>query len=170
MAFTILPDGSIKADSADDLRIALAIVREQRETEQQPKPTPPRAEAKKEARVVRMQPAPTLPIGLEAGYRALYEQMSDQPKQQALLRAVLSSARDLSDAELRHMLGLGSNLDLRGLLIGLVRRAANRKLPNPVVKQMTRTDGGRRRVYRYGADSAFRAAMDGYDFKESEAV
>jgi len=83
---------------------------------------------------------------------------------------VLEAPRTFTDTELRQHLQLESNIDLRGLLIGIIRRAKNRGLPNPIAKQMTRMDGGRRRTYRYGATAAFRAAMDGYDFKEKIAV
>lgn len=168
MAFTINPDGSIKVDTADELRQVLAL-REPSHTETQPQPLR-QASVKLEAVQIVPEPQRANQVDKDAAYRKFYDDLAAQPQQQKLLRVLLASPSQITDGELRIALGLSTNVELRGLLIGIIRRAHNRKVALPLVKKMERFDGGRRRTYRYSASGAFRRAMEGMVSSEKIAV
>lgn len=162
MAFIINPDGSIKVDTPDELRQVLAL------REQATKPVGPAPSAKDEpkveppSRMLFEQPRPTAD-GSDQSYRRFYGSLDGHPKYQRLLRALLDSPDVLSDEEARSALRLASLKDLRGLLIGMYRLATNRGLKaSPIVKTVSRTDGGKTRTYYYGVTVQFRRAMEGY--------
>jgi hypothetical protein len=162
MALTLNPDGTIKADTPAELAQFMEAREQQRAltaaTEQQPV-----ASARQLPKAEQVRPAivPPQKVDRDSAYRFFYEHLSEHPQQQHFLRTLLSSSRHMTDAELRTALHLSTNIELRGLIIGVIRRAKNRGLPVPFVKQMTRTDGGRRRLYKYAATPAFRRAIEG---------
>ena len=171
MAFKLNHDGTITTDTAAELLEIVELRKQRQEREQQAqqrlteeiarrvvaKPEEPRSVSELLNRET---------VDREAAYRALYDAMADQDKQQVLLRTLVYKApQALSDDELRVKLALKSNLDLRGLMIGIIRRAKNRGLDNPIRKEMTRSDGGRKRHYRYAVSGAFRDAMADYKFR-----
>lgn len=167
MAFTLNHDGTITTDTAAELlEIAdLRRLRLEREAKSIQEELARRRAAKSEEVVTRVFVQVPSETASEISYRQLYEGMADQPKQQALLRALFYKAPvALSDDELRVKLALTSNLDLRGLLIGIIRRANNKGIDSPIRKDMTRSDGGRKRHYRYTVSGAFRDAMADYKF------
>ena len=172
MAIVVMPDGSIRVDTKDELRLALAVQKEasQPMVVKPVQPTPPAPAVKDAERPP--QPAAGIfqPHDQVVGFRKLFNELGDQPQQQALLRVLLAAPRPLSDADVRLALGLNSNFQLRGLLIGVARKANNRGLPGPIAKEMTRSDGGRKRNYRYAAIPALKRAMEGYAVQQTMAV
>jgi hypothetical protein len=169
MAFTLKPDGSIQTDTAEEL-VALIALQQKAATPPLDDKAAPAAPKPKPRPLAEVKTAVSLSgQDMTAAYRQLYSDIDDQ-QQRALLLTLLSAPRAFTDSELRHGLNLKTNLDLRGSLIGIIRRAHNRHLPNPIVRHMTRTHGGARRAYRYGLTSEFRTAMDGYNVGERVAV
>jgi hypothetical protein len=171
MAFTIKPDGTITVDTVDELRDVLTV-REQvaSKAKQEPKVAAPSNQREPLLNPVELF-RPSIPApDLDVSFRKMYEHASDSPQQQRFMRLLVTAPpRMFSDDQLRSELGLESNIGLRGLLIGIVRRANSRALPSPIVKQMTRF-ARNKRAYRYGATGEFRRAMEGYRFEDKVAV
>lgn len=155
MAITINADGiQIKVDTADELRQALTVVREQMK---------PHTKAAPASSQPVPSPAPVASATASDSadqFQSFYARTSEQPRQQALLRMLLNSP-SRTDADLCGTLGLTGNSQLRGLLIGIQRRASNRSLPDPIETEVKRVPGGKR-VYVYRASKPFKDAMNGY--------
>jgi hypothetical protein len=166
MAITIRPDGTISVETPDDLRIVLDVQAARAATARPATPASPAVDASADPLPEAVEPSRVPPSRFLAsgdrveGYRELYHQIGrESPTQRLLIDSLF--LREMSDAELRMAVGVPRNQDLRGLLIGIVRRANNRKLPGLVAKQMRRTDGGRKRTYVYSLTSESRHALDG---------
>lgn len=158
MAFRVAPDGTVLVDSIDELREVLAlkgiaVVQQSAPEPQRPtKPTPvPEAGNKSDSVQV---------------FETLYASLPAE--QQKLLRVLAHSKNSLSDADLREWLGLTSNVGLRGLLIGIVRRSRKAGLRDPIKRKMTRFDGGRRRSYRYSLHAGLFKYMERMGLIEKE--
>lgn len=164
MAITIKPDGAILVDTPEELRVVLDIQAERASAAKPPAApaVPPPAPMSAPAAST-PQPIPSRfpvrePSHQAEVYREFYRQMEvESPQQQRLIDHLIR--REMTDSELRLALGLSRNQDLRGLLIGIVRRAHNRKLPGVVGKQVGRV--GRKRTYVYSLTPEFRDAVEG---------
>jgi|SRR5215510_8810472 len=155
MAITLTPDGSIKADTPAEL-YEYVRMRDQATSESapaMPRPVDP--------------PARGIRIRQDEGeeYRDLYRQLAEQPQQQRFLKLMVDSRGPKSDSEVRRALGLSSNTELRGLLIGIARRASGRQLASPLKRTVNRVSSGER-TYLYEATRAFRSAMSDYLFED----
>lgn len=131
MAFVLNPDGSIKVDTADELRQVL-------EVRDQAARKPPSAEVASSVDapattipLIREAPKADVKIDKDTAYRQMFKQLDEQPNQQTLLRLLLRSQQMVTDTDLRVSLRLSTNLELRGLMIGIIRRAKNRGLQSP---------------------------------------
>src|SRR5947207_2158538 len=133
MSFAIRPDGTIEVSTPDELRQALQITDELHRS-RNGRVAVVSATANQEE-VERPRP------DRDAVFRQFYEQSPNQ--HQKLLRALLEVKEGKSDGDLRAVLGLSDNVALRGVLISLSRRAANVHLASPIVRHMTRTNGGK---------------------------
>jgi hypothetical protein len=170
MPFRIRPDGTIEVDSSAELLDVMRVRTQLGQAEKTVVPHAPQGQTPNGRHGERPQnPVAESSSNRDSGFRALYTQAAEQPQQQKLLKAILRP-KGLTDSQLRAELGLSSNVALRGLMIGLVRRASNRGLPNPIHREMTRTDGGRKRAYHYSAASAFRRAMQGVKLDDEPTV
>jgi hypothetical protein len=84
----------------------------------------------------------------------------DDPQQKKFLHALANASKGLTDTEVRSRLAIADNKKLRGLLIGLARRANSASLSGIIKKSVTRTNGGGR-SYRYSLSKDAAAAIKG---------
>jgi hypothetical protein len=154
MAITLTPDGSIKADTPAELHEYVRM-RDQANAEL----AKPRMIDPPQPRAIRLRDDEA------EAYRDLFRQLAEQPQQQRFLRLILDSRGQKSDSEVRKALGLSNNAELRGLMIGIVRRANGRQLAKPFSRTVTRVSSGER-TYLYEATRAFRSAMSEYLFED----
>ncbi len=157
MAFRIEPDGAVLVDTLDELKQVMALRGIAPVATQAPETS---RIATKPAAVVAPKPDP------EQVYKTLYASLA--PQQQKLLRVLAHSKNSLSDSDLREWLGLADNLELRGLLIGIVRRSKGAGLREPIRSHMTRFDSGRRRAYKYSLHPGLFKYMERMGLVEKE--
>lgn len=160
MAYTILPDGSVRVETVDELKEALALMRENRMAPLSvhvPRPAtvagPERVES-----VVPDKPSPQelAELTRELGYTRLFREASDEQKR--LIRFLVGVPGWATLEDIRNFLGLANDRKLRGVLIGIVRRATSQGVTPPILSQATRSSGGKRE-YRYRITDEFRRAV-----------
>lgn len=140
MAFRARINGiEVEADTEAELRVLLALAAGQGGSS---KPAPALEQVVDRA----------TPSGKErpATWVVFIQDVRDADSQQFKLLQALTPTNGLSGQELQARLGFTSGLPLRGLLIGLVRRA--RKLgiqARPIRTAITRSEHGRKRHYQY---------------------
>jgi hypothetical protein len=140
----------VEADTIAELEALMELYR--RKTE---KPAPPPAEPKANE-VIHVAP-PDREVQWRGFARSVQGAESDL--QYRLLEMLAKSAGGMNGNDVQAAFGFADGIQLRGSLISLVRRARNAGLPAPIRTSVSRTNGGRKRLYRYSLNRELLSVM-----------